>query len=280
MIRARILLLTLAASLTAHADFSFTMTQKSGSDQIVKHYLKGQKMKLDHGTRTTIMDFDAQTLTTLDNTAKTYTVTKFSDIANSAGAVDVKADVKNTGQKKNINGYNAEQVIMTMDVEMPQAKQAGIKPQMEIELWVSREVPGREELTAFYRKNAARFPMAALGGGNNPSMQKAMAKLQQQMAELDGVVVMEVIRMKSTGGAGPSGAQAQQMAQARAKLEAMAQQSGPAGAAAQQALARMGAMGSGSGSLFEMTMEAGNFSASAIPESAFAIPAGYQKSEK
>jgi hypothetical protein len=275
----RIPLLMLAAALIARADFSFTMTQKSGGDQVSKHYLKGQKMKVDRGTKTTIMDFEAQTLTSIDNAAKTYTVTKFSDVANAGSAVDVKADVKNTGQKKTINGFNASQVIMTMDVDMPQAQQAGMKPRMEIEIWVSPDVPGREELTAFYRKNAAHFPMAALGAGNNPGVQKAMAKLQQQMAELDGVPVMEVIRMKSGAGAGPSAAQTQQMAQARARLEAMAQQGGPAAAAAQQALARMGG-GSGSGSLFETTMEAGNFSASAIPEATFAIPAGYQKSEK
>ncbi len=272
-------LLMLAVSLTAHADFSYTMTQKGG-DQTSKHYFKGQKMMVERGTKSTIMDFEAQTLTSIDNAAKTYTVTRFSDMANAATGMDVKADIKNTGQKKTINGYNANQVIMTMDVEMPQARQAGMKPQMEIELWVSQDVPGREELTAFYRKNGAHLPMAALGGGNNPSMQRAMAKLQQQMAELDGVVVMEVIRMKSGGGAGgPSAAQTQQMAQARARLEAMAQQGGPAGAGAQQALARMGA-GSGSAALFETTMEAGNFSAGAIPDSAFAIPAGYQPLDK
>jgi hypothetical protein len=280
MRNARIPLLMLAASLAARADFSFTMTQKSGGDQVSKHYLKGQKMKVDRGTKTTIMDFEAQTLTSIDNAAKTYTVTKFSDVANAGSAVDVKADVRNTGQRKTINGYNASQVIMTMDVEMPQAQQAGMKPRMEIEIWVSPDVPGKDELTAFYRKNAAHFPMAALGAGNNPGVQKAMAKLQRQMAELDGVPVMEVIRMKSGAGAGPSAAQTQQMAQARARLEAMAQQGGPAAAAAQQALARMGGASTGSGSLFETTMEAGNFSSSAIPEATFAIPAGYQKAEK
>jgi len=41
----------------------------------------------------------------------------------------------------------------------------------------------------------------------------------------------------------------------------------------------MGA-GSGSAALFETTMEAGNFSAGAIPDSAFAIPAGYQPLDK
>jgi hypothetical protein len=279
---AHVPLLVLAATLTAHADFSYTMTQKSGpGDQTAKHYLKGQKMKMERGTKTTIMDFEAQTLTSIDNTTKTYTVMKFSDMANAAAGVEIKADIKKTGERKTINGYDATQVIMTMDVDMPQAKAAGMKPQMEIELWVSQDVPGKEELIAFYRKNASHFPSAAMGGGN-PSMQKAMIKLQQQMAELDGAVVRQVIRMKSGGGAGGlNAAQSQQMSQARARLEAMAQQGGPSGAAAQQALARMGGMGGGSGSsLFEMTMEGGDFSSRPIPESAFAIPAGYQKSEK
>ncbi len=278
MRHAHVPLLMLAASLTAHADFSFTMTQKSGSGHASTHSVKGQKMKVERGTTTTIMDFEAQTLTILDNSAKTYTVTRFSDLASAAAGMDVKADVKNTGQKKTINGYNASQLIMTMDVDMPQARQAGLKPQMEIELWVSQDVPGREEVTAFYKKNAARFPLAGLGAGNNPGVQKAMAQLQRQLAELDGVVVMEVIRMKSGSGAGPSAAQSQQMAQARARLEAMVQQGGPAAAAAQQALARMG--GATSGALSETTLEAGNFSAAPIPDAAFAIPAGYQKTEK
>ncbi|MGO4883212.1 MAG: DUF4412 domain-containing protein [Bryobacteraceae bacterium] len=279
---ASISLLILAATLAARADFSYTMTPKAAGETM-KHYLKGQKMKMEHGSKATIMDFEAQTLTSIDNSTKTYTVTKFSDIANAAAnaasGVDVKADIKKTGEKKTINGYEATQVIVTMDVEMPQASQAGMKPKAEIELWVSHDVPGRDELVAFYHKNAAHFPMAAMGG-NNPGMQKAMAKLYEAMAELDGVVVEQVVRVKMGSGAGPSGAQMQQMAQARARLEAMAQQGGQAGAAAQQALARMGGMSSGSGNMFETTMDGSGFSTDAIPDSVFAIPAGYHLTQK
>ena len=275
-------LLMLYAGLAARADFSFTMTPKSGpSAQPSKHYLKGQKMKIESGPRTTILDFDAQTMTSIDNTAKTYTVKKFSELGGLPAGADVKADVKNTGQTKVINGFNATQLVMTMDVDMPQASQAGMKPRMEIEMWLSRDVPGSQELVAFYHKNAAKFPAAAMGGGS-PGIQQAMAKLQRQMAEVEGVPVLEVVRMKSAGGAASlPDAQMQKMAQMRAQLENMIQQGGPGAAAAQQALARINAMsGGGGGSLFEMTMEAGNFSAAAIPDSAFAVPAGYQKSDK
>lgn len=270
-------ILMLAASLTAHADFSYTMTQKSapGGDHVSKHYLKGQKMKEEHATTSTIMDFEAQTLTTVDNAAKTYKVVKFSDLANRVADADVQADVKTTGQKKTINGFEASQVVMTLKTDTPQARQSGFNALLEVEIWVSPDVPGSQELTAFYKKNAAQWPMVASAGGDQ-SLQKAMAKLQQRLAELDGAVVIEVIRLKS--GVVGSSAQMEKMAEARAQLEAMAKQGGAQAAAAQQALARMG--GPGSGLLFETTMEAGNFSGSEIPDSVFAIPAGYQKSEK
>jgi hypothetical protein len=108
-------------------------------------------------------------------------------------------------------------------------------------------------------------------------MQKAMVDLQRKMAGLNGVPVMEVVRMKAAGSGGD--AQNAQLAQARARLEEMQKQGGPQAAAAAQALARMGG-GSGGGSMFETTMESTNFSTAAIPDSVFAIPAGFTKADK
>jgi Domain of unknown function (DUF4412) len=275
---AQIILLTLAASWTARADFSYTMTQKSAQtgDQVVKYFLKGQKMKDDRGKRTTILDFGAQTITVLDHSAKTYTVTPFADVSGKLSGVDLNVDVKNTGQKKDINGFNASQVIVTVDVDMPQAKAAGMKPNMEMELWISHEVPGGQELASFFKKNAANLSvLAASGAAANPGIQKAMGKIQQAFAQMDGVPVMEIVRVKM-GSGGPSAEQMQQMAQARAQLEAMSKQGGAQAAAAQAALARMGGAG---GALFEVTMTGSDYSAAPIPDSAFAIPAGYTQSK-
>lgn len=270
---AQIALLFLAASPAARADFSFTMTQKSGpgNGMVVKHSIKGQKEVEDRGRVTVVMDFDAQTLTTIDHNAKTYKVARFSDLGSSAAAGEVQAEVRNTGQKKTINGFEATEVLMTVQVDTARGSQPGFKGQMEVELWLSRDVPGSQELRAFYKRNGAHWPVA--GSDGSASMQKGMAKLQQQFAELDAVPVMEVIRMKSAAGAGASGAQ---MDQARARLEAVAKGGGPNAAGAQQALDRLNAM-SGGGSLFDITMEAGNFSSAPVPDSQFAIPAGYRK---
>src|ERR1700761_2231585 len=72
--------LTVALSMMARADFSYTETMKGGGDVTTKHFLKGQKMKLERPDGGTILDFDAQTVTTVNNKDRTYSVTKFSDL--------------------------------------------------------------------------------------------------------------------------------------------------------------------------------------------------------
>ena len=278
--------LALLCGAAARADFSYTMTHHSSGpagtagQQATKYYLKGEKLMTDMGSNAVIMDFGAQTVTFINKTQKTYSVTPFAQMGQGmpAGA-DVQVDFKETGQHKTINGFNASQAIMTMQMEMPQA-QSGMKMQMEMEFWISPDVPGAQELRTFYQRNLEHFPWAAMGAGGNPSMQKAMAAMQKRLASMNGVPVMEIMRMKPMG----NGAQMQQMqagmAQARERLEAMAAQGGPQAEAAKQALARMGAMSGGGGALSETTLEAGAFSTNAIPDAVFAIPDGFQKNQR
>jgi hypothetical protein len=294
---ARILILSLVCTAAAYADFSYTQTRKSTGgmmggmanamgNPVTKQYIKGGKMKMDQGSRATIIDVDAQTITAIDNDQKTYTVTKFSDLTQTmkdAGA-EVQVDVKETGQHKQINGYNASQAIMTMTLEgMQQAP--GMKMQMELELWLSPDVPGAHELRSFFQKNGDKFPWASLGAGaGNAQMQKQMAAVQRKLATMGGVPVMQVIRMKAAGAGAPSDAQMAQAdaarQQAMAQMEAMRKQGGAQAQAVEQAMARMGAMrgmGGSGGSLIEMTMESSEFSTASIPDAVFAIPAGYTK---
>jgi hypothetical protein len=296
----------LTAALTAQADFSYTTTRTTTGGAIAsvagaandtspsKYYFKGQKMKVDSGATATILDFGAQTLTTVSNSLKTVTVQNFSDIPTAGRQSDVtaKIDVKETGQKKTINGFSASELVMTIEIDSSQMGQASKtqvgKMQMEMDMWLSPDVPGAGELRTFYQKNAAKFPWAALSGGGNQGMQAGMAELQRKIAEMNGVQVLQVVKVKSAGGAAApampqmSAEQSAKMKDAMAQLEALQKQGGPAAAAAAQAMARMGSMGGGtapagaaSGSLMEITMESTDFSTSSIPESVFAIPAGY-----
>lgn len=280
----KVLILTLAVSVAARADFSYTMTRKGAgpsaksADEPTRHFLKGQKMMIDSGRSIIIMDFDAGTMTSINKAQQTYSVKKFSDMGQGSplSGADIKTDIKETGLHRNINGFEASEVIMTMEIENAQSQKAGMKMQMEMDIWVSPDVPGSQELRAFYQRNANHFPWAAMGAGGDPRMQKSMAELQRKLAGLKGVPVLQITRMKAAGNEAQNAQMQQSMEKARAQLEELQKKGGPQAAAAAQALARMGAA-SGSGSLFEMSMESSNFSISPIPDSAFAIPAGYKK---
>jgi len=307
-----LLTVVLAASVTASADFSYTTSQKmtggsmaamagANADRTNKIYFKGQKMLTSTGDIAIIMDFGAQTITTINNAQKTYTVKKFSDVAGAAGNTEVTFDVKDTGQKKVVNGFNASETIITMSMDMDAGRGGPpMKMQMEMDLWISSDVPGVGDMRAFYQKNLANFPWAAMsGGGGNASMQKAMAQMERKLAELNGIAVERIIRIKPAGGAAaPQMAQMPQMTPeqqaqmqaAMAKLQQMQSQGGPGAAAAQQAMANMGNMGammggagrgsaSGAGSMMEMTIDASGFSNASVADSVFAVPAGYKQTQ-
>ncbi len=290
--------LTLALALSAQADFSYKSTRKSGGAMaavvgsqpgVSTYYYKGQKIKMDDGARAVVIDFGARTITTVDNNAKTVSVKGFDEAAGTqAGAPDVKIDVKETGARKTVNGFDAFEVVMTMQMESPSPRMGPM--QMEMDMWLSSAVPGAEEMRAFHEKNASNFPWTAMSGGGNPQMQAAIAQAQKKMSTLKGVPVQQIIRVKSAGSGantpGMSSSDAAQMqagmAQARARLEAMKAQGGQQAAMAEQMLARLpgGAPGGGGGAsaaLIEITMDSSDFSPAPIPDSVFAIPADYKK---
>lgn len=265
----RLLLLGLMAAGAAQADFSYTSTRKGmpmGGDQSTKYYLKGNRMLIDNGSNAVLLDFDAQTTTTMDRAAKTYTVTKFADEGtNKLQDVKVDAQFKETGQHRTISGYDCVQGVMTMAMDMPQSPRPGMKMNMEIEFWVSRDVPGASELVAFYKRNMGKFPLPAMESGGNSNLRAAMVEMQKRMMSMPGAPVLEVVRNKMSGGPTLTPEQQEQ-------LGALQARGGAAAAAAQRAMA---AMGGGGG--MEITIESSNFSAAPIPDSTLAIPAGYQQ---
>lgn len=271
----------LALSFAARADFSYTTTAQSGGGMMaaaaaghtMRHFLKGDKMKVDLGGSATIVDLAAQTITHIDNGKKTYSVTPFSELSAQTAQVgmDVKVDVKETGQRKTIGGYECREIVMTMEAESPQAPQqagGGMKMQMTTNLWVSSDVPGYRELRSFNQRMASQPVWRAMAGGGKGS-QASMAVLQRQVASINGVPVLQVLKIGAAVGAAPN----PQMEQQRAALEAMKQQGGQQAKMAERMLAMMG----GGGSVVEITTESSGFSTAAIPASEFDPPAGYQK---
>ena len=272
----RLTAIALACAFAAHADFSYTVTRKGGSggDAATRHSYKGQKMKTENASIATIFDFGAQTVTTIDHRKRTYSVRQFGEFAQAAknAGAEPKIGVRQTGQKKNIDGFNCNEAVLTVETNAPQPGGAASQMSVEMDMWLSSDVPGAQELRAFYQRNLEKFPWQAMTPGGD-AMQRAMSDMQRKVAELGGVPVLEIIRVK--GAMSPQAGRG--MEQARAQLEAMRKQGGQQAQAAEQALARMGAAGGAAGPMSEITLESGSFSTAAIADSVFAIPAGYQR---
>lgn len=117
-----------------------------------------------------------------------------------------KVDVETPGDKETIAGYEAEKVIVKMDVEAegtqeaegqeePQKAKGGLK--VVSTHMVCKDISGQEELKAFSRKLAEKLGMDPKSGGlakvlsqvmqNNPELAAAMKKMREEGEKLDGV---------------------------------------------------------------------------------------------
>ena len=274
--------LMLSLATVGFADFRYITTTKSagpGGDTVSKHFVKGNKMKVDSADNVIISDFDSQTLTMVNHTTKTYRVAPLAQAtaAIEQSGLEVKADVKDTGLQKRIAGFNCKQIIMTMT--MGGQATPGAPPMnmnMENEMWLSTEVPGASELKAI---TARMIERGIVSGGGNPQMTRMMADMQKQLAKVGGgVTVLQITRVKAGDTAQTKQVQAQIQAM-KTQMEAIKKKGGPQAEAMEKALSAMGGA-SGGKYLMEMTTESSGFSTEFIPASEFAIPAGYKKADR
>lgn len=262
------------SALTALADFSYQTTVKSSgpaAGTVTKQKIKGNKMRIDTGDVSVITDLDAQTVTTVRHSAKTFTVTQLNQIAAGMPKTpgEIKAEAKETGLQKKIGGFNCRQVVLTMTMQGPTGAML-----MENEMWVSSEVPGAAEMRALTTRMGEKgiFPQ-----GGDSQMNKAMVDLQRAMSKVNGVPVLQITRMKSGNDAQAKQMDAQ-MAAARQQMEALKKAGGEQAKMAEKMLAQLPA--AGAKYLMEITMESSGFSTAAIAAGDFATPAGYKKAER
>ncbi len=229
------------------------MMSQAFQDQTYTVYLKGNKMARIGPNTTTITDLDAGTLTNINHTRKTYTVTTFEEMKQMQSRMrggetnlDFAVKVDQTGKTKQIDGQTATEYLMTMT---PKDGGSGGGMKVVSHVWLVPTEPGADEIRAFYKKVAAQYK-DALGGGGGPMMGGAgrgFAAVSAQLATMDGVSVETHVEV--SGVALPMGP--------------MAQQGGDPNAPA----------------LITSTQNK-NYASGAVDDAKFAIPAGYQKSER
>lgn len=313
----------------------FSSQARHMGDPIVSTiYLKGNQLADVSSQQIQIIDLDKETITQIDVEKKTYSVMTFeqmkqaienarermqkeagkqqpqagsnADAQNVQMSFDVK--VRKTGATKDVSGLNSSEAILTMTMTATDAKtqQTG-NLAITNDMWMVPSVPGYEQVREFYQKFAAKMGDATVGFGRDfsrmmaqqPGANQAMGDMMKEMQKIDGVPVMQVMRMGTTvnGQPLPAASEAPLPAEpagptkgeiAKAGMSSMIssrlggfggfgkkkQNTPPPDQNAEQA----GAQSAGA-ILMEMQTTTSNFSSGPVDPSHFDVPAGYKQVE-
>jgi hypothetical protein len=219
---------------------------------------------------------------------------------------DVK--VHKTGAQKQISGLDSNEAIMTMTMTATdtQSQQSGAMA-ITNDMWMVPAIPGYEQVRDFYKRMGEKMADATAGLGydfskmlaQNPGANQALGDMAKEMQKLDGVPIMQVMRMGTTLNGQPLPAASE------APLPADASPAAPtAGQVAKQGMSsmissRLGGFGGfgkkkadppppdpnananqaqpTSAILMETQITTSNFSSSPVDPSHFDIPAGYKE---
>jgi hypothetical protein len=165
----------------------------------------------------TITRLDKELIWNINITEKTYTEMTFAQVKGMMEKVKtqvmkkpegeeakLKFDVKKTGQKKKIGGYQCEEHIIKMIAE-GRDPQTGKVQEFEVHthLWVSAKVKGYDQLQDFQKKMAQKMGWE---GGQYANFAQGLGQfgldteeLAKKMNEIKGFPMLTVVKMKSFG---------------------------------------------------------------------------------
>jgi hypothetical protein len=206
---------------------------KAARDGIVSTVaVKGDRKVTMNEATGQIVDLREEKVYNLDLRKKSYTVTTFAEMrrqmeearkkaAEQAPAeeraseektdapkqeVEIDFDLKESGQKRTINGFDAREVVMTV-VAREKGKtleQAGGMV-MTANTWLAPDVAGLREVAEFDRRYAEKLhgpmmldaqQMAAMTA-MYPMLQEAMARMQKENVTLEGTPVLTVMKVEA-----------------------------------------------------------------------------------
>ncbi len=211
-----------------------SQARKAGEPVVSTVYLKGNRMANVATDSIEIVDLDHETITHIDTVKRTYTVMTFQQMKeqmakarqemekrqaeHSAGtaAPDPNADnvkmsfdvhVRKTGAEKQLSGLATGEAILTMlmNATDQNSKQTGTMA-ITNDMWLAPEIPGYSELRDFHMRMAAKMGMMTAGAGldfskilaQNPGAGQALVDMGKEMQKIEGVPVMQIMRMGTT----------------------------------------------------------------------------------
>jgi hypothetical protein len=211
-----------------------SQARKAGEPVVTSVYLKGNRLANVSPDSIEIIDLDQETITRIDTAKRTYTVMTFQQMRDqmaraqqqmekqqaehpaAAPAPNPNADnvtmsfdvhVRKTGTVRQVSGLTTSEAILTMMMNATDqtSKQTGAMA-ITNDMWVVPEIPGYGQMRDFYMRMAANMGTLPAQIGmdfsrmlaQNPGASQGLADMAKEMQKVQGVPVMQVMRMGTT----------------------------------------------------------------------------------
>ena len=202
--------------------------------------VKGDRKATRNDNTGQIIDLREEKIYDIDYKDRSYKVTTFADIrrqmdearkkaaeaARDAGTpapaptpqqtsanepqVDVDFSLKESGQRRDINGFSAREVIMTVAVREKGKKleeSGGLV--LTSNIWLTPSLPGSDEVAAFDLRYAKQLGLMAMFDAQQmaamtamyPMMQQAMERFEAENVKMDGTAVLTVVTAEAVASA-------------------------------------------------------------------------------
>ncbi|MEJ2080840.1 MAG: hypothetical protein P8Y94_01380 [Acidobacteriota bacterium] len=123
---------------------------------------------------------------------------------------EVDLDTQETGQTRQINGYDTREVVMTITTRKKgKTLDEGGGMVMTTHLWLTKTLSGMDEIQDFNRRYAEKISSPFVGSspeqfavlsGMYPAMQQAMAKYQSEEVDMSGTPVLTSMTIENVAG--------------------------------------------------------------------------------
>lgn len=243
--------------------------------------VKGNRKSSINDSMGQIIDLSEEKVYDLDMKKKTYKVTTFAELRRQMqeaqqkaqaeakkeegqpaqkaepakpqeSQVDIDFDIKNTGQKKQVNGFDTHEAVLTITVrEKGKTLEQGGGMVMTSDMWLAPQIKEMREIAEFDMKYAEKLygpiysgvsaQQMAMVQAMYPMMKDAVAKMNQEGGKIDGTPVLTVTTMDAVKSAEEMAAEAKQSSTAESAQKTPTSVGGLLGGFAKRAAAKKAA---------------------------------------
>ncbi|HUS08301.1 MAG TPA: hypothetical protein VMZ52_18500 [Bryobacteraceae bacterium] len=205
--------------------FAGAFSKKAREPIVSSVLVKGDRLANVGSESVQVIDLGKETITDLNMAKKQYSVITFADMARAMAKLqekaaqkapkntadpnaqlDFKATLKQTGATKMVSGMNAKEAVLTLDMQGTDTKSGQTGGFAVVtDMWLAPNISGYEEVRQFHRKMAEKMAWSPNSGlmnamaSQHPEMMKGMAELAKEASKLEGIPVLQVIRMGAHG---------------------------------------------------------------------------------